>query len=66
MFCVFPKGYVLGPLLLTSYSTQLWYLIHKQKLDHQLYADDEQVYLSTADTSLTQLDDCLSDIYLAG
>jgi len=48
------------------YTTPLSSLIHSHKLDHHLYADDTQVYisLSTADTdlSLKQLSDCLSDI----
>jgi len=51
---------------MTLYTTPLSSLIHSHKLDHHLYADDTQVYisLSTADTdiSLKQLDDCLRDI----
>jgi len=57
LFCGVSQGSVLGPL--SS-------LIHSHKLDHQLYADDSQVYisLSTSDTdiSLKHLGDCLSDI----
>ena len=52
--------------ILSDVTTPQSSLIHSHKLDHHLYADDTQVYisLSTADTdiSLIQLDDCLSDI----
>ena len=63
--CIIPQGSVLGPVFIL-YNTPLSSLIHSHKLDHHLYADDTQVYisLSTADTdlSLKQLGDCLSDI----
>jgi len=53
-------------LLFTLYTTPLSSLIQSHKLDHDLYADDTQVYISfsTADTdiSLKQLGDWLSDI----
>jgi len=67
LFCGVPQVSILGPLLFTLYTTPvLSSLIHNHKLDHHLYVDDTQVYisLSTADTdlSLKQLGDCLSDI----
>jgi len=53
--------------LFTLYTTPLSSLTHSHKLDHHLYVDDTQLYisLSTADTdhSLKQLSDCLSDIF---
>jgi len=65
LFCGVPQGSVLGPLLFTLYTTPLSSLIHNHKLDHHLYTDDIQVFisLSTADTdlSLKQLSDCRSD-----
>jgi len=67
-FCrvTIPQGTILGPLLFTLYTTPLSSHIHSYKLDHHLYVDDTQVYISltTTDTdlSLKQLGDCLSDI----
>jgi len=66
LFCGVPRGSILGPWLFTLYTTPLSSLIHSHTLNHHLYLDDTNVYISfsTADTdpSLKQLRDCLSDI----
>ena len=68
LFCSVPQGSVLVPLLLTLYTTLVSSLIHSQKLDHQLYADDTEVYLYLQQTLIFPLNNLVtvSVISLAG
>ena len=62
-----PPGSVLGPILFTLYTALLSHVIAEHDVEHNLYADDTQIYISLSGTealeSLTDLKFCVTDVF---
>ena len=64
-----PRGSVLGPILLTMYTTPFGNIFRKHGLNFHLYADDTQLYISfqpgvsvSKETAISCLEACIKDI----
>ena len=64
-----PQGSVLGPIIFSLYTTPLGDICRSHHIKFELYADDQQLYLSFKPTGecsqlicISSLENCISDI----
>ena len=58
-----PQGSVLGPILFNLYTTPLSSLISSHSLDHELFADDTQMYTCFTPNSYSDAVSCLQQTF---
>lgn len=58
-----PQGSVLGPILFNMYTTPLSSLISSHSLDHELFADDSQMYTCFKANSYSDAASCLQQTF---
>ena len=62
-----PQGSVLGPIIVTLYTAPLSHVIAEHDVEHHLYADDTQIYISLSGSealeSITDLKSCVTDVF---